>query len=170
MAKIQDKYVNKAFVTVTESSINTLTFAELQTGMAMFEKVAWIIHRIEWFPGNVALRELVANTDILTAALVGNNKMTALTLGDPAVYDIFSLVAAVSGTPATQFIHSLPIIRDFSSLPGTGLIIPPRPLFVAVKGTGAAAAMIVQVRIMFTYKQLQADEYWELVEATRLIE
>ncbi len=170
MAKIQDNFVNKAYAKVTESAANTLTFQEIQTGLAMFEKVAWVIHRIQWFLGNVLITELLATSDRIVMALCGNNKMTSLDLADQAVYDLCSVRTYVSGTPATGYIFVNPFIRDFSNLPGGGIIIPPRPLYVGAKGDGLTSASIIEARIEFTYKQLKGDEYWELVEATRIIE
>ena len=153
MAGIKDRYANKAYISVTESGANTLTFSEIQTGMAMFEKVAWLIHRIEWWIGDVARQELTAVTDFLTMALVGNNTMASLSLGDQAVYDIIRLGVVDMGVAAS----------------GGGLIIAPRPLYAAVQAGGFAAAAIVSARIYFTYLELKAEEYWELVEATRMI-
>lgn len=170
MTKIQDTYVNRAYSRVTMSGANVLTFSEIQTGMAMFEKVAWIIHRIEWFPFLTSLQELAATSDDITMALVGNDNMTGLVLGDQAVYDILTLGINLVGAVVSHIILEEPIIRDFSNLPGQGLIIPPRPLYVAMMTNGFVAAGSVDCRIYFTYKSLKADEYWELVEATRIIE
>lgn len=167
---MQDQYVQNAVITVTESAINTLTFNELDTGVAMFEKVAFIIHRLQWYVDGSAMQELIAVTDRLDLALVGNNKMTVLDIGDQAVYDFLTLLPIVTGTAANMVLEQLPTIRDFSGLPGGGIIIPPRPIYAAIKATGFAAVAGVHCRIQFTYKKLKAEEYWELVEATRMIE
>lgn len=165
-----DKYVNKAYGEVTESAAGTLSFGEIQTGMAMFEKVAWIIHRIHWFPSAASLLQLTAVSDYLTMALVGSDKMSSLSLRDQAVYDIFVIRPLVYGTAASAEQMVIPVIRDMSNLPGQGLIVPPRPLYIACISGGFANPAIVSARIEFTYKELKADEYWELVEATRIIE
>lgn len=166
---MKDKFVNKAFITVTESAPNTLTFAELATGVSIFEKVAWVIHRLHWFVGSVVLKELITDTDTVTLGITGNNKMSTITLDDPGVYDMMALICTVSGTPANAFVHTTPIIRDFSTLPGGGIIVPPRPIYIAVIGSGLAAAAVASVRIEYTVMELKADEYWELVEATRIL-
>lgn len=167
---MDDKYVQKAYAAVTLSAANTLTFSEINTGLAMFEKVAWIIHRIQWFLASATIQELVANDDYIQCALVGSDKMTSFGLDDQAVYDLFAIDAMVSGTPASGLLIVQPFVRDFSNLPGKGIIVPPRPLYVACTSAGFTVAASINVRIEFTYVKLKADEYWELVEATRIIE
>lgn len=165
-----DKFVNKAFIQVIESAANTLTFAELATGVAIFEKVAWIIHRIHWFVGKAVLKEIIADTFSITYALTGNNKMNQLSLDDPGVYDMQAIICASTAAPANFVVHTIPVVRDFSTLPGGGIIVPPRPIFIAAVGGGLAAPASVQVRIEYTVRELKADEYWELVEATRILQ
>ncbi|MBA7705121.1 hypothetical protein ES703_113945 [subsurface metagenome] len=167
---MEDKYVNKAYAKVIQTVINTLTFSEIHTGLAMFEKVAWIIHRILWFPGGTTYAEMVAPTDSMGMAVVGNDKMSVLDLSDQAVYDLAYINVAEWGTPANASLVHRPFVRDFTGLPGKGLIVPPRPIYMAFITEGFAAVAQAAVRIEFTYKKLKAEEYWELVEATRIIE
>jgi len=54
-------------------------------------------------------------------------------------------------------------------MPGGGLIVPPNPLYLGIKGTGLAAAQAVSCRFWYTTIELTPDEYWELVEARRII-
>jgi len=68
-----------------------------------------------------------------------------------------------------QGLHQLPFVRDFSGLPGGGLIIAPRPLFVAVKGNSLATAVTASLRAYFTVINLSADEYLELVDFYRIV-
>ncbi|MBA7586008.1 hypothetical protein ES708_28004 [subsurface metagenome] len=74
------------------------------------------------------------------------------------------------GTPATGTILRLPIERDFSDLPGKGVIITPKPLYVAVKALGFVAPAVVSCRIYYTVLELAADEFWELVQASRIVQ
>ena len=167
---MQDKFVNKAYADVVESSANTLTFKEIQTGLAMFEKIAWVVHRIRWYPVIATVLELNAETDYVNFALVGNNKMTSLAIGDQACYDLMTLMCSLTAAGVSSEIVRLPYVADFSNLPGKGLIIPPRPLYVAIQGSGMAAPAQVRVVIEFTHLQMKGDEYWELVEALRIVE
>lgn len=166
MAK--DKYVNKAFAQVTESAANTLTFSQLSTGGQLFQKKAWIINRIEWFW--TARAVLAATADYLQAALTSSNKMVGLGLDDPAVIDMMEWHCLLTGTGGNLDMYEQPSIRDFTNLPGGGLIIPGYPIFIAANGASLASAQTVSARIYFTLIDLKADEYIELVEALRMVE
>lgn len=163
-----DLFVNMAFGSVLESAANTLTFSEIQTGLSIFEKVAWVIHRIQYYSYSLGL--LLAEEDTIMAALVVSNKLSALDLSDPAVIDMVEWGVLYHGTPANATDLVKPMERDFTTLPGGGLIIPPRPLYVAGIGNSLASASSTYMRIFFTHKALSADEYWELVEARRMVE
>jgi len=165
-----DKFVNLAFGTITESAANTLTFSEIQTHISVFEKEAWIIHRIQWFPTAYSFDKLVGVADYFTLALTVSNKVTTLDLSDPAVIDLAQVVGVLHGAAANLETLNTPLSRDFSTLPGGGIIITPRPLYLAIKGTSLADPVAAQARIFFTHQTLAAEDYWELVEARRMIE
>ena len=74
-----------------------------------------------------------------------------------------------SGTPANFAFMDIPIVVDFSTLPGGGIIVPPNPLYLAAKGLGLGAAQSVSVRFWYTNIALKPEEYWELVESRRII-
>ena len=168
MGKLKDKYVNMAYSSVTESAANTLTFSEIQTGVSMFDKIAWIVHQILWFPGQAMVQELDAESDEVNMALTVSNKVV-LGLDDPAIIDLLDLLPHLQGAGVSGHVHERPIVRDFTSLPGGGLIIPPRPVYLAIKGEGLAAAGIAMARIYYTHLELTPEDYWELVEARRMI-
>jgi hypothetical protein len=163
-----DKYTNKMYGQVTESAANTLTYKEINTNISIFDKMAFIVHRIEWYIPNAVLDLCVASADKFEVALTSSQQGTTLGLDNPSVIDKLEIgpqiVTAVGYTMTIQ-----PFIRDFSSLPGGGLIIPPRPLFIAIKGTSVASAGNAQMRAAITMVQLSADEYLELVDFYRII-
>lgn len=164
----QDKFPNRMWFDVTESAANTLTFGQVQTGTQTFSRMAFVIHKVEWHCGNLNL--LVANDDRITAAITGSNKMTALSLDDPAVYAFTEVIPVVYGTAADADLYFQPWMQDFTSMPGGGLIIPSYPLYIAAEGTSLASASHVSARVYFTQMELKPDEYIELSESTRMIE
>lgn len=163
-----DVYSNLAYIAVTETAANTLTFSQLTTGISTFSKQAFIIHRVEWFYGDRS--DVAAEGDYFQAALVMSNKMSGIGLDDPSVVIAREWHSRVSGTPAVMFHFQVPDVDDFSDLPGGGLIIPANPIFLAAEGVSLAGAQTVNCRIRFTVKELKADEYIELVESVRMIE
>ena len=163
-----DKYVNTAFAQVTESAANTLTFDQIQTGIALMQKVAWKIERIEWYWGSKHL--LVADDDYLQAALVTSNQMTGIALSDPAVVDLMEWHVDIQGTAASAQQYVIPEHREFTALSGGGLLIPANPLFICAEGSSLGVATTVSCRIRYTLIELKADEYWQLLEGTRFVQ
>jgi hypothetical protein len=166
--KTKDQFANKFYGTVTESAANTLTFGEIKTNVSVFDKVAWILHRLEWYPTK-ALMDLVLNTaDFFEAAITSSDGLTSLGLDNAGVIDVLSYGVREASAVGFQY-HVEPVIRDFSNLPGGGLIIAPRPLYLALKGTSLTAAGSINCRGYFTVKAMTADEYLELVDFYRIV-
>lgn len=161
-----DKYANVAHIKVVESGTDTLTYKKLETGISLFEKMAWVIARIEYYwLSNV----MAASGDGITMGITTSNNPPDLTPDEVAVVDMTREMRGDFGTAATAWIFKYPIIRDFSPLPGGGLIVPPNPLYLAVKGLSQTGALTVEARLFYTAVQLKGDEFWELVEARRMI-
>lgn len=163
-----DKFANKGFGTVTESAANTLTFAEIQTQVDIFAKRAWVISRLEWHVNSATYLLLAASDDRLSLALTSSNTITTLTQSDPAVIDLFEIGATVATGVGFAYLQS-PVIRDFTNMPGGGIIIAPRPLYVAAKGTSLASATTSTVRFYWQSIDLTPDEYLELVDFYRIV-
>ena len=166
---IKDSYSNKGYGSVTESGAGVLTFSEIQTNVSIFEKVAWVIQRIEWYLAQATVTLLVDSADHLECALVASNSVASLGLEIPGVIDVVDLQRyQASGVGFTYQV--MPWIRDFSNLPGGGLIIAPRPLFLAILGTSLATPASVECRFYFTQKILRAEEYLELIDFYRIVQ
>ena len=170
MAKAgSDKFANMAAVLVTESAANTLTFQKLETGIAIFEKVAWVISRWEVRVAPT-LTNFADTEDSLDVALTCSQNLSSIaTYNEPCILAWYRLIYHESGTPANfSFFHS-PTVFSYADMPGGGLIVPPNPLYLGVKGAGLAGAQSVSCRFWYSTLQLTPDEYWELVEARRII-
>ncbi len=170
--KMTDKFANMATITVTESAANTLTYKKLETGMSLFEKYAWIINRIEYFfTFNATLFN--ASADTLALALTTTNTrstiMTNATFTDPSVLDLLQITRTDIGAAASGFMITNPIVKDFSSLPGGGLIAPPAPMYGAAEGSSLVSATTSIIKLYYTILELNTEDYWELVEARRLL-
>ena len=167
--KSTDKFANKFYGTATETGAATLTFSEIKTSVDVFSKQAWILHRLEWYISAADIEKLVAAGDYIEAALTATDKISALGLGDAGVIDLFQLQNHFA-TAVGYTVHQKPFIRDFTGMPGGGLIIAPRPLYVAVKGTSLASAVSALCRGYFTNLAMSADEYLELVDFYRIVQ
>jgi hypothetical protein len=168
MAK--DQYANIAYGNAIEAVAGNMAFGEIHSGVSMFDKVAWLISRIEY---NVALgyvNLILDQSDAIYMGLVTSNSLTTFALDQQAVLDYKALQESDFGTPANAILYEQPMTRDFSTLPGGGLLVPPNPIYMAVQGISLAAVARVMCRIYFTYVELKPEEYWELVEARRLVQ
>lgn len=161
-----DRYANVAHIQVTEASINTVAYKKLETGISLFEKMAWVISRIEYYWFAIAL---AAVGDGVMMGITTSDNPASLVPEQVAVVDMTRIIRVDMGTPANAELMQAPIIRDFSQLPGQGLIVPPNPIYLAVEGIAQPAVLTMDCRIYYTAIQLKGDEFWELVEARRII-
>lgn len=169
MAENKDTFANYAILTTTETAANTLTFKKLETGISLSEKVAWIIARIEYFPTPNTAAQFNGDGDVLYFGLSVSAAFAAAALSEQTVLDMNALFRLDFGAAATAHIISRPIIKDFTSLPGGGIIVPPSPLYGFVQGNGLVSAATVVARIHYTLRTLKVEDYWELVEARRVL-
>lgn len=165
----KDQYANKFYGTVTESGATTLTFSEIPTNVDVFSKQAWILHRLDWYLPAASLDLIVGNLDEVRLALTSSDKITSLDPSNPAVIDTF-VIGGHFATSVGFAYRDNPMIRDFSNLPGGGLIIAPRPLFIGILGVSIASAATGSVRGYFTQRTLSADEYLELVDFYKIVQ
>ncbi len=156
-----DKYANIMFEKATESSANTLTFKKIEIGMSLFDKVAILIHRIEWY--NYA-GYLIAADDALSWGLSTSNSWTIVSSDQPSIITFRSLLLRDFGTAGNNWVIPTPLIDDFSTLPGGGLLTTPKPLFLFVSGTALASPGVVEMRMFFTIQKLSDSDFFELLE------
>jgi len=152
-----------AFGSVTLSAANTLTFDQVSFAVGLFQGVAMLMHRILWKPASAFLRELTANTDQCIFALTTTNRLTTLEDStDPSVIAYYKIVGMGAGV---EPIH-LPLITDFSTLPGGGKLVAANPIFLAAVSSGYAAALgPVLAQIDFTFVNLSDAQYLEVLQA-----
>jgi hypothetical protein len=164
-----DVFANYAIIDVTESGANTLTFKKLETGISLNEKVAWIINRLEYWLSAINVTVFDTNGDQLTFGLAVSNSFSTPAISEQSIIDFNGISRRDNGTPATSDWYTRPQIKDFATLPGGGILVPPVPLYLWAKGTGLTAACQVTARMHYTLRKLAVDEYWELVEARRVL-
>jgi len=167
-AVTQDKYANEAVVSVVETAPNTLTFKKMETGMGLLEKAAWVISRIEYQISNLTAAQYGADADGLDFGLALSNVWTVPTLGEVSIVDHNILSLELSSAVGFA-LNRGPVIKDWAGMPGGGILLPPNPLYIYCKGTALTAATTLVARIWYTVVQLAAADYWELVEARRVV-
>ena len=169
MAENKDQFANFAILTTVESAANTLTFKKLETGISLNEKVAWVIARIEYFLSPITATQFAQTDDMISFGLSVSSAFSVVTLAETTILDLNTLSRLDTGTAANSSWFPRPFIKDFSSLPAGGIIVPPTPLYGYVQGTGLAAVATSVARIFYTLRTLKVEDYWELVEARRVL-
>jgi len=163
-----DIFVNRASVKVVQTSINTLVFNKLDTSISLHEKVAWIIHRIEYWIDKGTIAQLLAIGDLIWVGFTSSDQLSDLNPDRAAMIDARMYLTQVVGAAADFEIVECPIISDFTTFPGGGLLTPPEPLYLGLFTYSLTAVATLRARIYYTMKQLTKEDYWDLVETTRL--
>jgi len=158
---VADKYANILYDEVVESAANTLTFENLDIGLSLFDKVGVLIHRLEWmsWPSRLA-----AASDAIEFGLTTSNSWSAADPSENSIITYHKVQVVDYGTAGNNRIFDTPLVDDFSTLPGTGILTTPRPLYMFVDGANLADVATVKMRMFFTIITLKADEYFELLE------
>lgn len=176
MTSKRDEFANIAYLSVAEINPGTLTFARLELATAlMTEKQALIIHRAEFILAQGS-GLLDADGQFVSAALTLTDRITDIAdLSQPEILfyveksrrDLSTALGAAITYPDTTV--EVPILRDFSSLPGGGLLVPADRLYIGVNSNHGANAGSVSCRLYYTVMSLAVDQYWELIEARRIM-
>lgn len=165
-----DQFVNRAFIDVVQSAANTITFQELHSGVAMFEKVGWVLNRLEYDIPMAAVALMTASGDTITLGVSRSDQIAVMSRDDARVLDARVFGVVYHGTPANAMFTERPtMVSDFADLPGGGLLIPGAPIFLGCDSTGLATPATVSVTIYYTMIKLVPAQYWELVEAMQIV-
>jgi len=169
----EDEFSNVACITVTESAANTLTYKKLEAGISITDKVAWLISRIEYHTLTSLAGAFNADGAQLHVGMSVYNGLTTQqsvgSIADPSMIDRVWLEEVYFGAAASGFLFQRPLIHDFSDLPGGGIIVPPTPIYGWAQGNALTVATDTVIRFHYTLLKLGTEQYWQLVEARRVI-
>lgn len=167
MAGVTDKYANVLHDTVAMSAPNTLTFQEIDVGLNLFDKTGILIHKIQADPSAIYQADMLTSADWAQFALVQSTSITFLNITERSVIDLLEQIVTTHGAPASSQVIDIPLERDYTSLPGGGILIAPKPLYWAVQTAGFASALVTAFRLYFTIVKLKDTDYLELLESRR---
>lgn len=159
-----DQYVNMLVQTITMSAANTLTFSEINIGLNLFDKVGLLVNRIEYHPTLATLQDIDTDGDSISIGLTTNNTLASLNPSNAAVIDLQQLHRVDAGAAANAILVQTPLIHDFSTLRGGGMLIAPKPLYIAMMSAGLTAAGVAYFRLYFSLVQLSDAGYLELLQ------
>lgn len=162
-----DQYCNLFQFTATESAANTLTFGEINLGLTIFQKVGIVINRVlvEW--SSDLISDLNQDADQLQVAITQSDQISDLSITQNAVVWKDKIHLSLQDATSFNTLVDLMHVTDFSTLPGGGELIAPRPLYWGIRGTGLSAVRATTVRMWFTIVELKTEEYFEILESRR---
>lgn len=168
--KSGDVFANMAFLGVTESAANTLTFAQLQLANAlMSEKVAMVIHRIQVF-SSVGPSAFNASGDQQRIAVCLTDRLTDIQdLSQPEILTTITKERWDFGAAASGMVVTTPLDFDFNAMPGGGILVPADRIYVGVQGLSLAVATSAYIRLWYTIMPLSKEDFWDLIEARRIM-
>jgi len=166
--KTMDNYSNFAILSCTESAPNTLTFAKLEASVGLFERVGWLISRIDWY-FRQSYPQFNGSGDAMSMALCQSNAISGIGPTSTQVIANKQIYRQDVGTAASGMFIIEPEITDYSTLPGGGILVIPNPLYLAVAGAGLAAAVSGTVRIWYRNLVLTDADFFDLMQARQVI-
>lgn len=158
--KIIDQYSQCTYVDMDMSAANTISFQKINFAVGIFQGVALMLHRIEYHPDQPSVIELVANTDILHMAITTRNTLSTLEPADLSLINRVSLYGMGAAVEPVQ----VPIIQDFTGLPGGGRLCMANPLYFAMFSAGFAAAASARLVMHYTFMDLDDAQARELLQ------
>lgn len=167
-ASIMDKNANVAAVAVAEAAAGTLASVKFNFPFSIMDKMALTINRIEYFFNTPGYLNSSGDYCII-GMCVASTLADANAQNDPLLVDSAVFERIDMGTAASGLFMSRPLVKDLSQIPGQGLMVAPAPLYAFIKSNGASNPCTGWVRMYYTYQELAADDYWQLVESRRII-
>jgi hypothetical protein len=163
-----DKFANMLSMAVNESAATTITFRKVESGISLFDKVGWIVHRMEYYFPTPTAAGFPDDGDRVTCGLVVRNDLTHIDdITNLSVVDWAQFRKFEEGTPAVSSWLHWPTVHDFTGLPSGGILVAPNPLYMAIEGENIGGAQYCFVRIFYSVMDMKGDDYYELLQ-TRL--
>lgn len=165
----KDKYAQIGYLTVTETAAATLTFAGLSVFSNVLSNKGMVIHRAEYSLPRQDWSKLNASNEQVIFGLSGSEKITTTIMSNPEIYDYNDTIQVHMGTAGTGVYIDQPKVKDYTSLPGGGLLVPADRLFAYIAGVSTTDPLTVTCRFWFTIIELGPQDYLELAQAMRVL-
>jgi len=161
-----DRFANVFTAEVTLSAANTLTFAELNFGMSLRDRMAVVIDEVYFYPNNSAMLEMTTAGDGLHMGLTISDAVTnLLDLSDRRIILAEVLFREDLGVAASGTFLRLPLKQTYSP----PLIVLPTKLYFGVDTNGLASAHTFQMRMHYrTVSITQEQQLIEILESFQM--
>jgi hypothetical protein len=150
---------------ISEAVAGTLAFSNrIELGYSLADHVGIIIHGIELFFSPAVQNLLLDLNDYIQFAMTSSDQLTTLSAQASNVIFYIERQLQKYGTAASGWKDDMPIVRDWTNLPGGGILVAPNPLYFAIRGVSMAAQVGASYRMYYTAVALSEQGFRELWE------
>jgi hypothetical protein len=172
-----DKFVQVVGRSVSVTAGAVPSNSQIVFGLSILDKVGVLIHRVDFdvevsppLPAAPVRGKIVfgiSAVSMSTQVEVENDNNPAWVVRRTIMEEIDN-----GGVAVGEARNVWPtLVADFSTLPGGAIITPPSTVFLtgwAITGT-SGVVIVVRSRLYYTITELSTEDYWQLVEARRMI-
>jgi len=162
----EDRFANVFTGELKLTGANTLSFAEMNFGITLRDRVALIIDQLYWYLSAASIAEMTATGDRIIAGLCVSDQVADMEdIADRRILVGLTFTRHDFGTAAAAGFIQTPIVQEFSP----PLIVLPNRFFIGGSSSGLASALTIQVRMHFrTVSITQDQQLVEVLEAFQL--
>ena len=162
----EDRFANVFSAGITMSAANTVTFAELNFGIQLRDRLAIVIDEVFFYPNVGTVDQLTTTGDVIDFALTMSDQVADLgALSDRRIIFTQRIARLDFGTAAGGQMYVLPVKQSFSP----PLIMIPNRVFLSMNSIGLASAGAGQVRMHFrTVTITQDQQLMEILETFQM--
>jgi len=155
----EDRFANIFTASVTMSAANTLTFAELNFGITLRDRIAIVVDQVFWYPSSNAYGFMTTAADRLIMAVTISDSITDISdLTDRRMFFHKGLIRADWGTAGAADLLEVPLISEFTP----PLIILPNRIFLGLNSVGLASPVSCTIRMHYRTVSITQDQ--QLIE------
>lgn len=165
---LADKFSNIAATYFAAAVADTARFVKFDFPFSIMDKVGLLLNRIEYIIGAQNFLDTSGDwaiAGLCCAATVADCEDTR----DPLIVDQHRVTRYDHGTAGSAILVNEPFMKDFSGLPGGGILVPPNPFYAFLDSNGAGGLLTVRIRVYYQYMELATEDYWQLVESRRVV-
>lgn len=178
--QLSDQYANIAYLKHTQIGVATLEFSRLDivSGALLGDKkFGLLLQRAEFYTKAFdAMTDFALEDDYFLYGLCVTDSLADVGLQHPEVLCQLKFGNYLRQSPGgavndiVSFPAIEPIVLDFSAF--GGILVPADRLWLyqdTSNSAGAAAGNVLECRLFYTTLELSTEQYWELIEARRII-
>lgn len=151
----EDRFANVFTATVLQSGANALTFAEMNFGLNLRDRVAIVIDELYWYLASNMYGLMTVAADLVSVAVTVSDQVTDIQdMADRRIIFQRRVLRADWGTAASGGLVLEPFKDSFSP----PIIILPTRVFIGIASAGLASATGCTLRMHYRTVSLTADQ------------